>query len=170
MANTNRFQGLNNGPINHESSSVIEAISNGPIDMGSAVALTSTIFPGETLPRVEEINIFGGLTYGIAVAGVVGGIFGDGSASTDDSTRATNAAGQAVQIVTQGRCLARVTTLGESFSSILIGTPLTQSPILGALEFSSLDSVGIAIALNLVENDDQDMIAVDVHRFSVFEL
>ena len=52
MANTNRFAGLARGPIDHKSSSVINQIANGAIDMGSVVAVTNTINSSEILPRV----------------------------------------------------------------------------------------------------------------------
>ena len=166
MANTNRFQGLARGPIDHKSSSVINQIANGAIDMGSIVAVTSTINSSETLPRVEEITAQGsGLAYGIAVGGDADGIYGNGSASTDDSTRAATGALQGVVVVTQGRCLARVS--GDGASVVIIGTPLTQSATAGVLEAAGASDVVIAFALNDVGAGDIDMIAVDVQRVGV---
>ena len=166
MANTNRFQGLARGPIDHKSSSVINQIANGAIDMGSVTAVTTTINSAETLPRVEEISSQGsGLSYGITVGGDADGIYGDGSASTDDSTRAATGASQGVVVVTQGRCLARVS--GDGSSVVSIGSPLTQSATTGVLEFATTGDTVIAFALNDVGAGDIDMIAVDVQRAGV---
>lgn len=165
MANTNRFKGLARGPIDHKSSSVINQIANGAIDMGSVVAVTTTIVSSETLPRVEEITAQGsGLTYGIAVGGDADGIYGNGSASTDDLTRAATGALQGVVVVTQGRCLARV----SGGSGLSIGDPLTQSATAGVLEEAVAADVIIAFALNDVASGDTDMIAVDVQREGIF--
>ncbi len=168
MANTNRFQGLARGPIDHKSSSVINQVANGAIDMGSSVEVTTTINSAETLPRVEQVGAAQGSerVYGIAVGGDADGIYGDGSASTDDSTRATTGALQGVVIVTQGRCLARVS--GDGASVVAIGDPLTQSATAGVLEFASTGDNVIAFALNDVGAGDVDMIAVDVQREGVF--
>jgi len=166
MANTNRFQGLARGPIDHKSSSVINQIANGAIDMGSVVAVTSTITSDETLPRVEQSTTQGsGLSYGIAVGGDTDGIYGDGSASTDDSTRAATGALEGVVVVTQGRCLARVS--GDGAGVVIIGSALTQSGTAGVLELAGAADVVIAFALNDVGAGDIDMIAVDVQRVGV---
>jgi len=163
MGNTNRFLGLARGPINHKSGFVINLVSNGAIDMGSAVALSTTIFPREIFPRVEEISIEGSsLLYGIAVGGEVDGIYGDGSASVDDSTRATNGAGQRVVVVTQGRCLARVS--GPIVGGIGNGV-ITQSTTLGVLRQATSDNMIFGTTLNDVGAGDTDMIAVDFFRF-----
>jgi len=164
MANTNRFQGLARGPIDNKASSVINQVSNGSIDMGSGVAITTTIQSAELLPRVAEVTAQGSNeTYGIAVGGDTDGIYGDGSASSDDSTRATNAAGQGVVVVTQGRCLARVSGSGAA-GVVLIGNRLAQSATSGALEKAGTGDFIVAVALNDVANGDIDMIAVDVQR------
>lgn len=166
MANTNRFRGLARGPIDHKSSSVINQIANGTIDMGSVVAVTTTINSAETLPRVEQIASQGsGLSYGIAVGGDADGIYGDGSASTDNSTRAATGALQGVTVVTQGRCLARVS--GGGTGVVIIGSALTQSATAGVLELAGAADVIIAFALNDVGAADTDMIAVDVQRVGV---
>ena len=169
MANVNRFVGLARGPIDHKSSSVINMVSAGPIDMGAAVALSTTIIGDETLPRVGEISVQGSsLLYGIAVGGDIDGIYGDGSASVDDSTRATNAAGQGVVIVTQGRCLVKAFGGGGGGSPVPnAGIPLTQSATAGVLESASEgDDAVIAVSLftGFMSSGDTDMIPVDVQR------
>jgi hypothetical protein len=165
MANTNRFKGLFRGPIDHQSSSVINSISNGTIDMGSAVALDSTALTvnNETLPRVEQVAGDQGsfLGYGVVVGGDVDGVYGDGSAATDDEERASNAAGQGVVVVTRGRCPARVT---GGAGEILIGSALTLSTTIGLLELASAGDIVIARALNGVLGADTDIIAVEVNK------
>jgi len=161
----NRFPGLARGPIDHKSSSVINQISNGTIDMGGAVVVSDSIFTGETLPRVE-VTTFGGdpQVYGIAVGGDVDGIYGDGTESVDDSTRASNAAGQGIVVVTQGRCLAKVT---DGNGVVFIGSKLSTAPNTtdssGLLRLASPSDTVIAIALHSIPSG-VDVIAVDVQR------
>ncbi len=167
MANTNRYEGLARGPIDHKSSSVINLVSNGSIDMGSLVLCFTSLLSDETLPRVIEGNTLGSLlVYGIAVGGDADGIYGDGSTSTDDLTRATNAAGQGVVVVTQGRCLAKVN--GAANGTVFIGDALSASSVDGQLHKAAAGADVIAYALNDVANTDTDMIAVDVKRTGIF--
>ena len=137
--------------------------------MWSAVKLKDLVspsLPSEILPRVEELtgitatHVVAQTTYGVVVGGDVDGIYGDGTTSTTNSTRAANA-GEAVVVVTQGRCLARVSGAG---GAVLIGSKLTTHDIDGELKLASADENVIAIALNIVAAADVDMIAVDVQR------
>ena len=166
---TNQFPGLARGPIDHGASSVINAVADGPLDMGSTVLLTDvTSFPAELLPRVEETPAqTNQRIYGIAVGGDADGVYGDGSPSTDDSTRATTSAGQGVVIVTKGRCLARVegkNTNGPD--NIEVGDPLTSDDFTaGGLIKSTLPGeLVVARALQPVSQDDVDIIAIDFQR------
>ncbi len=169
MANTNRYQGLHRGPIDHKSSSVINQVSNASIDMGSVVTLVTSIPSAELLPRVNtQAASAGAATYGIAVGGDIDGIYGDGSVSSDDSTRATNAAGQGIVIVTQGRCPARVLG-GTGATAVIVNTPLTQSTNSGVLKAAIATEEVIARALNAVADGDTDIIAVDVQREGAVE-
>ena len=164
---TNQFTGLARGPIDHNASSVINSIANGAITMGSAVILNTTIPTAEILPRVEETGTAAitDVIYGIAVGGDTDGIYGDGAAATDDSTRATASAGQGVVVVTQGRCLARVDANGID---IAIGDKLIASAEFeGALQQSASTGRIIAIALQPITDGDLDIIAVDVQREGV---
>ena len=159
---TNQFLGLARGPIDHNASSVINSIANEAITMGSAVNLFATTPTAELLPRVEETDAAADIPYGIAVGGDTDGNYGDGSAATDDSTRATASAGQGIVIVTQGRCLARV--LGAS--TLVIGDKLIASSTAGVLTkagASNTETV-IARALQDVADAETDIIAVDVQR------
>ena len=94
-----------------------------------------------------------------STAGVAGSST-TGAASGDDSTLATNAAGQAAVVVTQGRALARVTNA----DAIAIGDPLSPSAVAGILELADAitDNI-IAIALQ-VPTGTTDIIAVDIQR------
>ena len=151
---TDLFLGLARGPIDHKASSVINAVSNESIDMGAAVALVAAPST-ELLPRVEVGDAQGEALYGIAVGGDTDGIYGDGSDSTDDKTRATNAAGQGVVVVTQGRCKAKID------GTIVLGDPLTAAAA-GGLEVAAAADEVIAIALQPASGGD--MAVVDVQR------
>ena len=151
---TDLFVGLHRGPIDHEASSVINAVSNESIDMGAAVSIVAPPST-ELLPRVEVGDSQGEALYGIAVGGDTDGIYGDGSDSTDDTTRATNAAGQGVVVVTQGRCKAKID------GTIALNDPLTASAA-GGLEVAAAADEVLAIALQAASAGD--MAAVDVQR------
>lgn len=168
---TNKFLGLARGPIDHNASSVINAIANGAIEMGSSVLLkdinTIVPVPAELLPRVEESTApaITDSIYGIAVGGDTDGIYSTtGAASGTDLTRATAGAGQGVVVVTQGRCLARVNGLG---TAIAVGDPLAASIVTGVLVASVSTSQTIARALQ-PSVLATDIIAIDVQREGVF--
>ncbi len=173
MANTNQFPGLARGPIDHQSSSVINIIANGEITMGSALILTTTTPTAELLPRVEESTAAVDLDiYGIAVGGDTDGIYGDGTAASSDINRATAGAGEGVVVVTQGRCLARVKGANQAGNvGVAIGDPLVSSDDDAATLFvgtaADTDEVVIARALQVVTSGDLDIIAVDVQREGV---
>jgi hypothetical protein len=162
---TNQFQGLARGPIDHEASSVINVVANGAISMGDAVDIIGAP-TSELLPRVETSNaVQGDVTYGVAVGGDTDGIFGDGTAATDDSTRATAGAGQGVVVVTQGRCPARVNgSTGGTPGNLAVGVKLTQSGVAGVLEGAATGDEVIAVALQPVVSGELDIIAVDIQR------
>jgi len=165
---TNFFPGLFRGPVDHESSSVINATSTGTIEMGSAVVLQA-LGTGELLARVGEspASAITDELYGIAVGGDTDGIYGEGIALNLNNFLATNSAGQGVVIVTQGRCLARV----ESTVGINIGDPLGSSGAGAGNEGVLISTVGettapvIARALQAVPaGAGFHIIAVDVQR------
>ncbi len=158
---TNLYLGLARGPIDHEASSVINAIANEAITMGDLVQLDVSGPPtSELLPRIEVADGGQGLTaYGIVVGGDADGIYGTGAAAVDDTTRAAIAAGEAVVVVTQGRCLARVS------GTITIGDELTQDATAGALEAAVAGDIVIAKALQTTST--ADIAAVDVQRVGI---
>lgn len=156
---TNLFQGLARGPIDHESSSVINVVSNdAQLDMGAAVKLIAPPTT-ELLPRVEESDAALEALYGIVVGGDNDGIYGDGSDSTDSTTRAVDSGGdvdkQGVVVCTQGRCLAKV-----AGGSIVVGSKLEAN---GTGELR-LATTGDVIAIALQASSGTDIIAVDVQR------
>ncbi len=158
----NNYVGLHRGPIDHEASSVINAIASELISMGDAVRLNTTIPGTELLPQVDAADTAGELAYGIAVGGDADGIYGDGAIATATSgTAATLVAGEGVVVVTQGRCLARVTgnvLVGEALVVEGTGAGLLIVPAIPA----GTDRV-IAIALQ-VNTTGEGIIAVDVQR------
>lgn len=171
MANTNQFPGLSRGPIDHESSSVINSISGGSIEMGSGVILEAPTIR-ELLPRVKITTTTGDpLAYGVVVGGDVDGVYGDGSASSDDATAASNGEGQAVVVVTRGRCLAKV--FGGS-GGLLLGAKLTLGDSVGHLREVDATITAppfntvIATALQPVGANNSDMIAVEVNKEGIF--
>ena len=160
---TNFYLGLARGPIDHQSSSVINVIANEAIGMGSVVTLVATIPTDELLPRVDEGDADADEGYGIAVGGDADGIYSTtGAAPTDDTTRAATGAGEGVVVVTQGRCLARV---DGNATNIVVGSPLRASATVGVLELADLLDVDYIIARALQPSTGAtDIIAVDVQR------
>lgn len=158
---TNFFPGLARGPIDHQSSSVINVIANGAITMGSAVELVITVPATEILPRVVEspATAVTDIMYGIAVGGDTDGVYGTGAIATADINRATASAGQGVVVVTQGRCLARV--VGDVPIGSLLGSSAADP---GALIIAVATSPVIAIALQDTLAAGDHIIAVDVQR------
>ena len=169
MANTNKYPGLASGPIDHKASSVINCISYTSIDMGDAVHLAASIPVTELLPRVgQKASAQGSLAYGVAVAGVVDGVYGNGTVSSGDVNKATNAAGQGVTVCTRGRCLARVRgSKSGTDAALVIGAPLTQSVVAGVLEEAALADAVVAILLQPIASGDVDIVAIDLGQQGV---
>lgn len=157
---TDLFVGLHRGPIDHEASSVINAVANGALNMGDAVRIIAEPST-ELLPRVEAVDSQGEQVYGIVVGGDADGIFGDGAtgAGTNDVNAAAFAAGDAVVIVTQGRTKARVT------GTISLGAELTASGT-GSLEAAA--AADIVVGILLQGTGGADMAAVDIQRAGIF--
>ena len=178
----NKYLGLARGPIDHQSSSVINAISNDDITMGDSLIITAVIPETELLPRVETSPVLTNqVIYGIAVGGDTDGIYGDGSPATDDSTRATAGAGQGVVVVTQGRCLARVAgkiqddTSSIADSVIVPGDALVPDPTIAGRLVKAPTAVDIPVhiiarALQDGDSGADNIIAVDIQREGFVEL
>ncbi len=157
---TNKFLGLARGPIDHQSSSVINMISEGIIEMGAVIRQSTNIAAAENLARAERTTAATQVPYGIAVGGDLDGIFSTtGAATNTDATRASNGAGQGVVIVTQGRCPALV----DGTANIATGDALTNDANGVLVLAANATDVIIARALQ-TSSASGDIIAVDVQR------
>jgi len=147
----NTYTGLARGPIDHNASSVINAISEVGgdfIEMGAAVKLT-TPGDGELLPRVQTANN-NDVAYGIAVGGNADGLYPVKPEESDFEISAAVVSGQGVIVVTEGRCIAKVLAgdnimRGDILSPNINGNlhrsvNPNESIIATALQDSTLDS------------------------------
>lgn len=161
---TNFYPGLARGPIDHQSSSVINAISFDAIEMGSVVRLAAPLEPTELLPTVQEIpgGMPGQAAYGIVVGGDADGVYGDGNVLPNDLSRAAFGSNFGVAVCTQGRCLAKVD------QEVLIGNQLTPGFTAAQIQKAAVGQFVIAIALQDADVPASDMIAVDVQRAGKF--
>jgi hypothetical protein len=156
---TNKFLGLARGAFPRDQVTVINAIAAAAIFNGDAVELSA---PGtdELRPRVTPTTGITDDTYGIVVGGDADGVYSDdGTASSPDNSAAT-AAGQTVEVCTQGRCLARVDGSG---SPVTLGDELGSSTTAGVLELAIATHRVIARALQ-PSSAVNDIILVDVQR------
>ena len=159
---TNLYPGLARGEIGpRDASTVLNIIANETnMEMGGcvkAVAPPST----ELLPRADKGDAITDLGYGIIVGGDNDGIYGDGGASpADNTTKATLLVGDALVVVTQGRCLARIseaTTIGAKLSPDATGD-------LQLADTATHEILAIALQVGAAG----DIIAVDVQREGAF--
>lgn len=158
---TNLYPGLARGTIGpRDANTVLNMIANETdIEMGSIVKGDLTVETTELLPRADKNDNSGEIVYGIVAGGDNDGIYGDGATTpTDDTTKATLAVGDALEVVTQGRCLARIS------EATTVGAPLSaDGNAVSGLELA--DTVGdMIIARALQIGADGDIIAVDVQR------
>ncbi len=167
---TNQYSGLWRGPIDHNASSVINAIvGSGVIIMGNLVQLSAPLTNNELLPTVIESS---GTTpgddngYGIVVGGDFDGIYGDGVKGNETSENFAGGFGQGVVVVTQGRCLAQVKGSSDGGAvQIEIGDPLRECDDAGVLDKATLSGEHvIARALQVVPSGSEDIIAIDFQR------
>lgn len=157
---TNNYPGLSRGPLNHKSTSVINLISGASHSMGDVVILATAITAGELIPRTAAVGGQGVTSIGVVCGGDVDGIYGTGAAASDDTQRASNAAGQGVEVCTQGLCLARVT------GTIAVGDPLTPSATVGALEAGTTADLIVARAMQ--PSTTADISLVNVQQEGIF--
>lgn len=179
----NLYPGLFEGPIDHNASSVINAICGDfflatgevvrELEIGSASGKTP---PGSLLPRVGIPKTSGDPAYGVVVGGQNKGIFADGKEfeNIDLAKKAGIVAGlqgDSVRVVTQGRCLAEI--VNRSNSELSINTPLTgdrDEPIVfGAFKKAESGDFVLArllqeIPLGTMANPVLRIAAVDVQR------
>ena len=157
MASTNRYPGLENGALAH--SAIENMTATEAIDMGNAVKLATTIVSGEIQPRVLTTTATTDVTYGIVIGGDNDGVYGDGSQSTTDLTRAKTQAGQTVRLITRGRCPARV--FGGT-GGVAIGDKLAAGPTGALQKIAPPFRFVAAVALNSVAIGDLDIIVVEM--------
>ena len=170
----NKYPGLAQGPIDHQSSLIVNAtfISTGPLRVGVIGDSVFLLAPPAVglLPEVDFVNSVAQerLVYGITVGGDLEGTYpktGDvvNFSSQDSDVIALN--GDTVRVCTQGRCVARVNT-DPSNSPIAIGDAL-QAISNGELALAATGNIIIARALEAVPAtgvNTVSYIAVDVQR------
>jgi len=124
---TDKYPGLFDGAAD-SSAIVINAIADEAIEIGSPVISVAPA-TGEIAPRVEPTATNGHVS-GVVVGGDANGIWVDGTTTNDGS--AASAAGEAVKVVTRGRCKVRVDgSTGGVNSNIAIGDPLCAGDVDG---------------------------------------
>ncbi len=159
---TNLYPGLARGEIGpRDANTVLNIIANETdMEMGGTVKL-ATAPSTELLPRADKVDTAGQLAYGIIVGGDADGIFGTGGASpADDTTKASLLVGDAIVIVTQGRCPARIS------ENCVLGDKLAGDAT-GDLQLADTAGDDI-IATALQAGSAGDIIAVDVQREGAF--
>lgn len=157
---SNNYLVLSQGSIDHEASSIINAVcGDSSLLIGDAVRLLP-VGTGEgftqsddLLPRVGRVNSNGAASFGIIVGGDFEGVY-DSELTTE---RIAAFFEDGVRVCTQGRCLALA---NGSSSTIGIGDKLISSTT-GALLKSTM---GNPIATSLGISDLNNIIAVDVQR------
>lgn len=159
----NNYLGLFRGALPRDQVTVINARAAAAIFNGDGVVLAA---PGtdELRPSVTPSTGTTDEMYGIVVGGQADGQYStDGTRTSPDNSAAT-AAGQAVEVCTQGRCLANVDGSG---TPIAIGDPLIGSAAAGVLVAAVATGRVIARALQASTAAD-DIILVDVQREGTF--
>ncbi len=135
---SNEYLGLAQGPIEHESSSIVNAVcGDASLKIGDVVRLlpkgTGVGFTqdDDLLPRVGIVDSFGADSYGIVVGGDVEGVYSNGVINLDSNNLALGIIvaffGESVRVCTQGRCLALAD--GTLTGSINVGDALTTSTV-----------------------------------------
>lgn len=167
---SNEYLGLAQGPIEHEASSIVNAVCGesslkigdvvGILPDGTGVGFTQ---PEDLLPRVGKIS-FSIDGYGIVVGGDFEGVYSDGVINLDPNGLALGLVvsffGDGVRVCTQGRCLALAD--GTLNGAINVDDELIPSST-GLAKSSAIDNRIIAKALQPTAKANS-IIAVDVKR------
>lgn len=163
----NLFEGLSTGPIDHRASQTINAIAQGTVIIGSAMT-PWTIPSDEILPRAKHIgSVAQSLTfYGIAVSGDQRGFYPPTSITQSPNffPEIIAATGQGIVVVTQGRCIARVTTFTNAIN---VGDPLTSnatSELILATSDTPIHARALQSIPQITEGGTVQYMAVDVSR------
>jgi len=121
---TDNYPGLFDGGAD-AGAIVINAIADEAIEIGAPV-IPVPAATGEKSPRVEPTTDGTLAVVGVVAGGDNNGIWVDGTTANDGE--AASAAGEAVKVVTHGRCKVRVDgSTGGANSNIAIGDPLSCS-------------------------------------------
>lgn len=121
---TDKYAGLYDGAAD-PAALVVNAIADEAIYIGTPV-IPVAAGTGEISPRVEPTTDGTLAIAGVVVGGENNGIWVDGTITNDG--KAADAAGDAVKVVTRGRCKVRVDgSTGGANSNIAIGDPLSCS-------------------------------------------
>lgn len=141
---TDKYPGLFDGALD-TGAIVLNAIADEAIEIGSPVIPVAPA-TGELSPRVEP-TVTGTLAIaGVVVGGDANGIWVDGTTTNDGN--AADAAGEAVKVVTRGRCKVRVDgSTGGANSNIAIGDPLSAGAVDGVAQRSQTSDFIFARAL-----------------------
>ena len=160
---TNKFLGLFRGAFPRDQVTVINATAASTLFNGDVVTLSA---PGtdELRPRVTAGTGITDESYGIVVGGQADGVYSEDGTRTSPDNSAATAVGQAVEVCTQGRCLANVDGSG---SPITLGDPLSASGAAGIMVLAIATSIVIAKALQ-TSSAANDIILVDVQREGIF--
>lgn len=173
---TNKYSGLSQGPLEVQSSSVINAVCGDSslligdvvkiLPVGSGVGFTQLT---DILPRVGRVDTDEDNAYGVIVGGDLEGIYNDITTDIIPGS-VVSFFGGGVRVCTQGRCVARI--FPEN-NNINIGDALTINTTNSSLQ--SITDTGeriIARALQfLPQNDiveDVTFAAVDIQREGFF--
>ena len=131
----NEYLGLAQGPIDHNASTVINAICGDEnlaigdivreLPSGTGIGFTQS---DDLLPRIGKVDEFGGEGYGVIVGGDFEGVYSNGVIDTADLSSGIIVSffGDGVRVCIQGRCLALAN--GALTNPIEIGDALTPSP------------------------------------------
>ena len=155
---TNLYPGLARGEIGpRDANTVLNIIANETnMEMGGVIKLAAPPST-ELLPRADKGDSAGEDLYGLIIGGDADGIYGDGGTSpSDNTTKASLLAGDAIVVLTQGRGLARIS------ENAALGAKLGADGT-GDLELADAAGNGI-FAIALQAGSAGDIIAVDVQR------
>jgi hypothetical protein len=160
---TNKFLGLARGAFPRDQVTVLNAQSAAAIFNGDVVIVTAPA-TDELRPTVTPASAATDDSYGIVVGGDADGVYSDDGTRTSPDNSAATAAGQTVEVCTQGRCLANVDGSG---TALALGDPLSASGASGILIVAIATSQVIARALQ-TSAAANDIILVDVQREGIF--
>jgi len=173
IVSENKFFGLWQGPIDHDASTVINAIYDTTDPTNFAVMGDSVFIQTSNDKLLPEVNFVGStqqefLFYGILVGGDKDGIYptaGDTPFASSDTDFTIAFSGDTVRVCTQGRCVAAIDNEVTSYN---VGDPL-KAERGGDLRKATSGSLVVARALQKLDatfdsNRLFSYMAVDIQR------